>query len=45
MRDQVKDCFSGQFHLLSDSEKTFNFEIEIIDLPKGELKATVTPNN
>lgn len=45
LRDQVKDCFSGQFHLLSDSEKTFNFEIEIIDLPKGELKATVTPNN
>ena len=44
LRDQEKDCFSGKFHLLSDSEKTFNFEIEIIDLPKGELKATVTPN-
>ena len=43
LRDQEKDCFSGQFHLLSDADKVYNFEIEIIDLAKGELKATVSP--
>ena len=42
LRDQEKDCFSGQFHLLSDPDKLFNFEIEIIDLAKGELKASVS---
>ena len=42
LRDQEKDCFSGKFHLLSAPDKLFNFEIEIIDLAKGELKASVS---
>ena len=42
LRDQEKDCFSGQFHLLSDPDKLFNFEIEIIDLARGELRAAVS---
>jgi hypothetical protein len=42
LRDQTKDCFSGKFHLLSDPEKLFDFEIEIIDLARGELKAVVS---
>lgn len=45
LRDEDKDCFSGQFHLLSDPDKIYNFEIEIIDLPSGELKASVQPIN
>ena len=43
LRDEENDCFSGQFHLLSDPDQLFDFAIEIIDLPKGELKAYVTP--
>lgn len=41
LRDETGDKFSGKFHLMSDPDKLFNFEIEIIDLNAGELRATI----
>ena len=42
LRDESGDRFNGQFHLLSDSAKMYMFDIEIIDLHAGELRASVT---
>lgn len=41
LRDLERDCFSGQFHLLSDPEELYDFNVEIIDLVNDELKASV----
>jgi len=43
LRDSENDCFSGQFHLMSDPEKLYDFRVEVIDLSTDELKAFVHP--
>ena len=45
LRDKTGDKFAGQFHLMSDPDKLFNFEIDILDLNAGELKASVQEAN
>lgn len=37
------DRFEGEFHLLSDPEKQFAFNIEIVDVSTNDLKASVKP--
>jgi hypothetical protein len=44
LRSPDGDCFEGEFHLLSDPEKTFAFNVEIVDLETDKLKATIKPN-
>lgn len=41
LRDSSDDCFRGQFHLLSDPDRVFDFRVEIVDLSTDELKAQV----
>ncbi len=41
LRDSENDCFRGQFHLLSDPEKLFDFKVEVVDLNADQLKASV----
>ena len=41
LKDESGDKFEGRFHLLSDSTKIYEFNIEIIDLHAGELRASV----
>jgi hypothetical protein len=43
LRSADGDCFEGEFHLLSDPEKTFFFNVEVIDLATDQLKATIKP--
>jgi hypothetical protein len=44
LRSEDGERFDGSFHLLSDPETTFDFSIEVIDIPNDILKATVFPN-
>lgn len=41
LRDEDKDCFSGQFHLLSDPDEVYDFDVEIVSIRDDELKASV----
>lgn len=41
LRDSEDDCFRGQFHLMSDPDKLFDFRVEIVDLSTDELRASV----
>lgn len=41
LRDSQNDCFSGQFHLMSDPEQLYDFRVEIVDLSTDKLKAFV----
>lgn len=41
LRDLENDCFSGRFHLMSDPEKLYDFRVEVVDLSKDELKASI----
>ncbi len=41
LRDSENDCFSGQFHLMSDPEMLYDFRVEVIDLSTDQLKASV----
>jgi hypothetical protein len=41
LRDTEDDCFSGQFHLMSDPDKMYDFRVEVVDLSTDELKAFV----
>ena len=41
LRDSDDDCFRGQFHLMSDPDKLYDFRVEIIDLSTDELRASV----
>lgn len=41
LRDHTGDNFVGRFHLMSNPEKLFDFTIDIIDLDKGVLKASI----
>lgn len=43
LRSDDGDRFEGEFHLLSDPEKTYSFSVEIIDINSNELKATINP--
>lgn len=43
LRDLENDCFSGQFHLLSDPDQVFDFNVEIIDLNDDKLQASFRP--
>lgn len=43
LRDLENDCFSGQFHLLSDPDRLFDFRVDVVDLANDKLKATVHP--
>lgn len=44
LRSEDGESFRGHFHLLSDPERTFGFSVEVIDIQKDELKATIYPN-
>lgn len=44
LRSADGDCFQGEFHLLSDPDKTYLFNVEVIDLESDTLKATIKPN-
>ena len=41
LRDTENDCFSGQFHLMSDPERLYDFRVEVIDLSTDQLKAFI----
>lgn len=41
LRDTENDCFSGQFHLMSNPETLYDFRVEVIDLNTDTLKAVV----
>lgn len=41
LRDTENDCFSGQFHLMSDPEEVYDFRVDVIDLSTDQLKASV----
>jgi hypothetical protein len=40
LRDLENDCFSGQFHLMSDPDTVYDFRVEVIDLSTDSLKAS-----
>jgi hypothetical protein len=44
LRSPDGDSFNGSFHLLSDPERIFGFNIEVIDIQTDQLKATIFPN-
>lgn len=41
LRDPRNDCFTGQFHRLSDPEEVYDFNIEIVDINSDELRASI----
>lgn len=41
LRDVENDCFSGQFHLLSNPETIYDFRVEVLDLNTDSLRAVV----
>ena len=43
LRDEHEDCFKGTFSLLSEPDKKFKFQVDIVDLAEDELTATVEP--
>ena len=43
LRSNNGDNFSGEFHLLSDPDQTFDFVVDIVDLSSDDLRAEVTP--
>ena len=43
LRDDDGDAFRGTFTLLSDSEKKFNYIVNVVDLDADELVAEVNP--
>ena len=45
LRSKDGDRFEGSFHLLTDPEKEFAFNIEIIDVKTDDLKAFIHPLN
>ena len=42
LRSDDGDSFSGEFHLLDDHEKRYDFRIAIVDMDKDELHAVIT---
>jgi hypothetical protein len=43
LRSEDGDSFEGKFHLLSDPESEFHFNVEVVDLATDNLKATIKP--
>lgn len=43
LRSENGERFEGSFHLLSDPEKLYKFNVEIIDVTTDQLKATIQP--
>jgi len=41
LRSEDGETFAGDFHLLDDPEVMFDFVVDVLDLSKDELKATV----
>lgn len=41
LRDDVDDCFRGEFSLLSEPDKKYRFRVNIIDLQDDVLKAEI----
>ena len=45
LRSDDGDRFEGSFHLLTDPEKQFAFNVEIVDVKTDDLKAFIRPLN
>ena len=45
LRSEDGERFEGEFHLLSDPERQFEFNVDIIDVNHDILKATYSPKN
>ena len=45
LRSEDGERFEGAFHLLSDPERQFAFNVDIIDVKQDILRATYTPMN
>ncbi len=43
LRSNDGNRFEGSFHLLSDPEKLYSFNVEVIDVATDQLKATICP--
>jgi len=43
LRDSEDDCFRGQFHLMSDPDRVYDFRVEVVDLSTDQLRASVRP--
>ena len=43
LRDESGDAFRGHFHLLSDSDKQFEFVVHVKDMAADDLQAEVKP--
>lgn len=43
LRDSEDDCFRGQFHLMSDPDRLYDFRVEVVDLSTDQLRAHVRP--
>jgi len=43
LRDSDDDCFRGQFHLMSDPDRVYDFRVEVVDLSTDQLRASVRP--
>lgn len=43
LRSDDGDYFTGSFHLLSNPEKRFSFNIEVVDVKTDVLKASIKP--
>ena len=43
LRSNDGDNFTGEFHLMSDPDKVFDFVVNIVDLASDDLRAEVTP--
>ena len=43
LRSEDGDKFEGEFHLLSDPEKMYDFVVDVVDMEKDDLRATVKP--
>lgn len=41
LRDTENDCFSGQFHLMSDPDMLYDFRVEVVDLSTDKLRASI----
>ena len=41
LRSQDGEKFAGEFHLLDEPETLFDYTVDVIDIAKNELKATV----
>jgi hypothetical protein len=43
LRSHDGDRFEGSFHLLSDPDRLYSFNVEVIDVNNDQLKATIRP--